>query len=84
MLGHLWNHLGMGPVIGRELPNLAVLSGGPMDGRQHPAEPDTETLHVVMTDGQQHLYQRTVRDQALPNGRTALIFEWKGRYFGPT
>jgi hypothetical protein len=73
----------MGAYIGAGDHEVAMLNGGPMDGREHPIESDTETLHVVMTDGQQHLYERTGRHQVLPDGRTAPTFDWKGRYFGP-
>jgi len=66
-----------------DLAGVAVLSGGPMDGREHPIEGNTDELCVVMTDGQQHLYVRTVDFQPLPDGRSALVFEWTGRYYGP-
>jgi len=62
---------------------VAVLSGGPMDGREHPIEGDTHELCVVMTDGQQHRYVRTDDLQPLPDGPSALVFEWTGRYYGP-
>jgi len=73
----------MGTLMGRDSAEVAVLDGGPMDGREHPVEPNTEELRVVMTDGQQHLYVRTDAAQSLPDGRTASVFRWKGRYFGP-
>ena len=60
-----------------------MLHGGPMDGREHPIEADTAELCVVMTDGQQHRYVRTVDGQNLPDGRMALVFDWAGRYHGP-
>ena len=60
-----------------------VLDGGPMDGREHTAEPGVDELAVVMSDGQQHRYERTATSQALPGGRTARVFTWTGRYFGP-
>jgi hypothetical protein len=66
-----------------DLVQVAVLSGGPMDGREHPIQGETGELCVVMTDGQQHRYLRTDDFQVLPNGRSALVFEWTGRYFGP-
>lgn len=62
---------------------VAVLNGGPLDGREHPIEEDTDELCVVMTDGQQHRYVRTLERQAL-RGRSALVFAWAGRYYGPT
>jgi hypothetical protein len=54
-----------------------------MDGREHPIESDTDELCVVMTDGQQHRYVRTASVQDLPDGRSALVFDWTGRYYGP-
>jgi hypothetical protein len=74
----------MSSFIDDNLSNVAVLSGGPMDGREHPVETGTAELRVVMTDGQQHLYEGTHEQQALPDGRMAWVFAWKGRYFGPT
>lgn len=68
---------------GNDLAGVAVLIGGPMDGREHPIEGDTDELCVVMTDGQQHRYLRTDVVQALPGGRSALVFDWTGRYYGP-
>jgi len=61
----------------------AVLNGGPMDGRQHLVEGDTDDLCVIMTDGQTHQYIRTERIQELPDGRSALVFDYGGRYYGP-
>jgi hypothetical protein len=66
-----------------DLAEVAVLSGGPMDGREHSIEGETGELCVVMTDGQQHRYVRTDNFQVLPDGRSALVFVWKGRTFGP-
>ncbi len=54
-----------------------------MDGREHPVDGGADELCVVMTDGQQHRYERTGDVQALPDGRSALIFSWTGRTFGP-
>jgi hypothetical protein len=73
----------MESLVGSDPLVVAVLDGGPMDGREHPVDSETEDLRVIMTDGRQHLYGRTNKEQSLPNGRTALIYEWKGRYFGP-
>ena len=42
-----------------------------------------DEFRVVMTDGQQHRYLRTDDVQPTPDGGTALIFRWNGRYFGP-
>jgi hypothetical protein len=66
-----------------DLPQVVVLDGGPMDGKEHPAAWDTELLTVVMTDGQQHRYVRTARVQVLPDGRSASVFEHRGRFYGP-
>jgi hypothetical protein len=54
-----------------------------LDGKEHPADTDTERLCVIMTDGQQHQYIRTGRTQELPGGRSALVFEYGDRHFGP-
>jgi hypothetical protein len=62
---------------------VCVLNGGPMDGRLHPVDGEIDELCVVMTDGQQHRYQRTEGRQVLTNGRPAPIFAWTGRLFGP-
>jgi hypothetical protein len=74
----------MGSLVGGSLSNVAVLNGGPMDGQEHPVESGTAEFRVVMTDGQQHLYEGTNQQQVLPDGCVAWVFEWKGRYFGPT
>jgi hypothetical protein len=65
------------------LVRAAVLSGGPMDGQEHSIEGETSELCVVMTDGQQHRYVRTDDFQILSDDRSALVFEWTGRYLGP-
>jgi hypothetical protein len=62
----------------------AVLNLGPMDGQEHPIENETDELCIVMTDGQQHRYVRTHEVQPSPDGRLRVIFNWKGRYYGPT
>jgi hypothetical protein len=54
-----------------------------MDGQEQPIERDTDELCVVMTDGQQHRYLRTNEVQRLPDGRSAVVFDWAGRYYGP-
>lgn len=79
----LCDSLVMAPIPDSDLAEIAVLNGGPMDGREHPIEGDTDELCVVMTDGQQHRYVRTEDVQALPGGRSALVFDWTGRYYGP-
>lgn len=56
---------------------------GPMDGQEQPIETDTDELCVAMTDGQQHRYLRTNEVQRLPDGRSAVVFDWAGRYYGP-
>jgi hypothetical protein len=60
-----------------------VFNLGPMDGLQHPIEMETDELCVVMTDGQQHRYVRTDEAQRALDGRLRVVFDWKGRYFGP-
>jgi hypothetical protein len=70
-------------VAGSDFARVAVLDGGPMDGTEHTIEDVADELCVVMTDGQQHRYLRTDDVQPTPDGRTALIFRWNGRYFGP-
>jgi hypothetical protein len=62
---------------------VAVLNGGPMDGREHSIEVDRVELSVVMTDGQQHRYRRTNATQSLSDGRLVPVFDWVGRYYGP-
>ncbi len=74
---------GMVTNAGRAPGPVAVLDGGPMDGREHPIEGDTDELCVIMADGQQHRYVRTEGLQALPGGRSAAVFAWSGRYYGP-
>lgn len=61
---------------------LAVLNGGPMDGREHSFDGDAVQLCVVMTDGQQHRYSRTEQTQMLEDGRAARVFEYRGRFYG--
>jgi hypothetical protein len=73
----------MSQTHGSDLADVAILDGGPMDGKEHPADWDTEQLCVIMTDGEQHRYVRTERIQSPPDGRSALVFEYQGRYFGP-
>jgi hypothetical protein len=64
-------------------PDVAVFSGGPMDGRERSIEDDTAELSVVMTDGEQHRYRRTNRVERLSDDRSAVVFAWAGRYYGP-
>ena len=66
-----------------DLPEVVVLNGGPMDGREHPMEGETGEICVVMTDGQQHRYQRTNHIHSLPAGGLATVFDWAGRSYGP-
>ena len=54
-----------------------------MDGQQRSIEDTTAELCVVMTDGQQHRYQRTADFQLMPDGGMAVVFGWVGRYYGP-
>ena len=62
---------------------LAILNGGPMDGREQTIEDDTDELSVVMTDGQQHRYLRSNDVRPRPDGRLITVFDWVGRYYGP-
>ena len=64
-------------------PGVAIFDGGPLDGREEPVKSDAVELTVVMTDGQQHRYERTELTQSLPDGRLARVFAWVGRYYGP-
>ena len=73
---------GMGAAAASDLQEVAVLDGGPMDGRQGAVDSDTDQLRVVMDDGQLHRYARTDKFQALEDGQLALVFRWTGRYFG--
>jgi hypothetical protein len=59
----------------------AVLEGGPLDGREHPVQVDTDDLLVVMTDGAQHRYVVSERVRTLADGRVASIFEYRGRHY---
>jgi len=71
------------PRVEGGLTGIAVFNGGPMDGQEHPVDGDTDELCAVMTDGQQHRYTRTDRVQRLADGRSAVVFHWRGRYYGP-
>jgi hypothetical protein len=68
---------------GHSLPEVAVFYGGPMDGKEHPATWDTDELCVVMTSGEQHRYVRTERLDVSAGGRSASVFEYRGRFYGP-
>ncbi len=61
----------------------AVFRLGPMDGQEHTMDSETDELCVVMTDGQQHRYVRTDEVQRSLDGRLRVVFDWKGRYYGP-
>jgi hypothetical protein len=61
--------------------NTAVLEGGPLDGREHPIEIDTDELIVVMTDGAQHRYVASDRVQTLADERVVRIFAYRGRHY---
>jgi hypothetical protein len=71
-----------GPATGAE-PGVAILDGGPLNGRQETVESDAVELAVVMTDGQKHRYERTDMTQPLPDGQPARVFTLAGRYYGP-
>jgi hypothetical protein len=78
-----WKAKRMSAPHGDDLPEVAVLDAGPMDGKEHPADWDTEQLCVIMADGQKHRYVRTGRVQVLADGRSASVFEYRGRFYGP-
>jgi len=61
---------------------VVVLDGGPMDGREGEVAAGTDELCVVMTDGQRHRYGQTGHVGLLPDGRSALVFAWRGRMYG--
>jgi hypothetical protein len=61
----------------------AIFNLGPLDGEKHPVDGETDQLSVVMTDGQQHRYLRTNEVRPLPDGGSAVTFNWAGRYYGP-
>ena len=54
-----------------------------MDGQEHTINSGTDELCVVMTDGEQHRYGRTHEVQRSLDGRLRVVFDWKGRYYGP-
>lgn len=68
-------------VTSRESGGTAVLDGGPLDGREHRVEPETDELLVVMTDGARHLYAACQRSQMLPDGRVVPVFEYRCRSY---
>ena len=72
----------MAPDAEGDLEEIALLNGGPMDGREHPVVSDANEICVVMTDGQQHCYLRSGNVQVLPGRRSAAVFDWTGRYYG--
>jgi hypothetical protein len=74
----------MSQALESHAPSTAVFILGPMDGQEQPIEGETDELCVVMTDGQQHRYCRTADVQHLVGGRSAVVFVWAGRYYGPT
>lgn len=69
--------------VGSDRVKRAVFRLGPMDGQEHPIESGTDELSVAMSDGQQHRYVRTDEVQRLPDDRLAVVFDWRGRYYGP-
>ena len=75
----------MNSVQGRTLnedAGTAVLAGGPLDdGREHPVEPGTAELLVVMEDESRHVYVACPRVERLPDGRMVPVFEYRGREY---
>lgn len=67
------------PSLESDIAGTAVFNLGPMDGQEHPIEREIDELCVVLTDGQQHRYVRTSEVQRLPDGRSAVVFDWVGR-----
>lgn len=65
------------------MPATGVFNLGPMDGQEQPVERGVDELLVAMTDGQRHRYLRSNQVQRLPDGRSAVVFDWAGRYYGP-
>jgi hypothetical protein len=59
---------------------LAVLDGGPGDGREHMVRAETIAFRMNGDDGSRHLYERVPTERVLPDGRRAVIFRWRGRY----
>lgn len=59
----------------------AVLVGGPLDGREHQVDPNTDELVVVMDDGARHLYSASERFELRSDGRVLPIFEYRGREY---
>jgi hypothetical protein len=67
--------------VSQPLAETGVFNLGPMDGRAQPIESGTDELRVAMTDGQRHRYVRSNKVQRLPDGRSAVVFDWAGRYY---
>jgi hypothetical protein len=59
---------------------LAVMNGGPIDGRIYAAEPKVNELLVTMADRSRHRYERTREFGHLPDGGQGPVFRWSGRY----
>jgi hypothetical protein len=75
--------LAMSQALDSNTAESVVFSLGPMDGREQSVDSDTHELRVVMTDGQQHRYLRSNQVQRMTDGRSAVVFHWAGRYYGP-
>ncbi len=63
-------------------PKSIVFDGGPLDGTSW-SELEGDDVSVKMSDGHKHRYLRTSRVRVLPDGSSAHVFEWTGRYYGP-
>ena len=61
---------------------FASLRGGPVDGRVERLDPTTDELFVVLTDGQEHTYERTSEHTDVLHGQEAAVFQWAGRNYG--
>jgi hypothetical protein len=72
----------MSHVLDGSTVETAMFNLGPMDGQTQLVERETDELSVVMTDGQQHRYVRTNEIRRMPDGESAVAFDWAGRYYG--
>jgi predicted alpha/beta hydrolase len=64
-----------------EAAEVVVLEGGPLDGREHPVEPNTAELMVAMADGAEHRYVRSGRRLVRRDGNVLPVFEYRGRRY---
>ena len=62
-------------------PANSILDGGPLDGREHLVDADTEELLVQMEDGSIYLYAISEKVQRSLDGRLLPVYEYRGRNF---